>query len=294
MREKSSAPALVLLGLVGLLLQLWSQLTAYDRLTNLPLSGAPALLALRALAVAAPVIALILAIPLPGQRGCLPGGLYADLPPAACVVGCLSGGLTAAGGLLQLWQSLPAFLDDRQGLSLAACGVDALLTLAGAAMLWMSLASRRQGRETRHSLAALLPGFAGCFWLVFYYHDHSQDPVVEHYCWLLLCLMAAILAFYFQAGYSFGRVRPVWALTFSLTAGVYAFAALPTGDGVSDVLLLCGIGLWMALHCYLLPRRTIPEEPKPRKKAEPKPEPEADLELDLKLGLKLDWETKEK
>ena len=263
------------LSLAGAALQLWSLTSAFDPGTGLPVTGAPALTALLIFAIAAPVLALLLSLPLRGERTGCPEGLYAGMALPDWFLGIFSGVLTCAGGALLLVRDLPGVLKRPQLLDIGVCGVDLLLVLGGGAMIWMAQSSRRDGRTARHSLAALLPGFAGCFRLVIFYHNHSRDPVVAHYCWMLLALMAAILALYYQAGFSFDHPRPLRAMTCTMTAAIYAFTALPASESPADALLLAGLGLWMLLNIPLLlrsgqtrGRREMPKAPPAAAEAE--------------------------
>lgn len=251
MRSRLTALALALASLLGMCLQRWAIKTAYDPVTRLVLPGEVALTALKVFAFAVPVLALLGALGLKGKK--LPGGrgLYRGTGLPCCLWLVSAGVLTVLGGGLSLAVDGRLFWLRRGGTLLAACGVDLLLAAGGVCMMWLAIAGRRNRLGDR-PLAALIPGFAGCFWLIFFYHSHSRDPVVTHYCWILLALMASILAFYHQAGYSFGRPHPVRAQACTLTAGAYAFTAMLSAEDLFDVLLLAGLGFWMLAHCVLL------------------------------------------
>ena len=68
--------------------------------------------------------------------------------------------------------------------------------------------------------------------------------------WTLLALMAAVLALYHQAAWAFGRPAPVRTQWFTMTAGVYAFAALPGAGELAEVLALAGLGGWMLVFSF--------------------------------------------
>lgn len=254
----SSKPILIittLLSALGFALQGWCQTTAFTP-EDLPVSGALALPALKLFAAAVPVLAVLLSLPLHGMRPKGEQSLYHGMGALGRAVGVASGGLMILGGLLQLLEDGAGLARGVSFLPMSLCLADALLAAGGGAMIWMALSSSQTAFHVHHSLCALLPGFAGCFWLVLYYHSNSRDPVVLRYCWVLLCLMAAILAFYYQAGFSFDRPRPLRALACSMTAAVYAFTALPDSGSLPQTLLLLAIGLWMLLHCVRIPRRS--------------------------------------
>ena len=85
-----------------------------------------------------------------------------------------------------------------------------------------------------------------------YYQNNSRDPGVTHYCWILLCLMASVLALYHQAGYAFDNPHPVRAQWATLTAGAYALLALPDADSPGELLLLLGAAGWMFQRSILI------------------------------------------
>ena len=245
----------IFLSALGAALQYFCQATAFDLTADLPLTGAPGLTAICVFAMAVPLFALLVSLPLRGIRPQGEYSLYQAMGIPGRTVGILSGAAVIAGGLIQLAVELSPLLHSLQP-ELPACLVALMLAVGGGAMIALTLSGREEHLQVRHSLSPLLPGFAGCFWLILYYHSHSRDAVVLRYCWVLLCLMAAILAFYYQAGFAFDRERPLRAQTCSLAAAVYAFTALPAADSLSEGLLLLGIGGWMILHCRLIPHRS--------------------------------------
>lgn len=256
MRSKPIVLITLALSALGALLQIWCRSTAFELSTDLPLSGAPALTVLIIFAIAVPILALAVSLPLQGIKPQGENSLYHLMGTPGRIVGILSGAAFVLGGLLRLAKSVPPLLHRPTTLEISVCLVDVLLMAGGAAMVILSLSAQESRFHVRHSLWPLLPGFAGCFWLVIYYHSNSRDAVVLRYCWILLCLMATILAFYYQAGFAFDRVRPLRAQAFSMAGAIYAFTAIPTADELSDLILLLGVGGWMLLHCRLVPRRS--------------------------------------
>lgn len=255
--------------LVGFGLQAWCQSSGFDPVTRLVVAGSPALLAVRIFFWAVPVLALVASLPLRGTRPAGAGELFGAPGRGGRFLGLLAGLLAAAGGLLRLAHDLQPLLLHRWS-ALGACLVDLLLCLGGACLGW--LVSGPQKPKPR-SVAALIPGFGACFWLITFYHTQSRDPIVVRYVWTLLCLMAAVLALYHQAAYCFGRPAPVRTLFFTLTAGAWAFGALPSSADLSQALLLTGLGCWMLLQSYLVPN--LPDAP--AGDSIPEPEPPAEV-----------------
>lgn len=239
--------ALMTAALVGAALQLWCQSAAFDPFTGLVEPGAASALALWAFFIAVPVLALLSALPLRGRAVPGEGELYGDLGPVGRLLGAVSGGLVAVGAILELIPDLRALMAFPRPARLGSCAVDALLWAGGLCLLALTL---RGDRPKPRSVAALIPGFGVCFWLVVFYHAETRDPVLERYVWTLLALMAAVLALYHQAAWAFGRPAPVRTQWFTMTAGVYAFAALPGAGELAEVLALAGLGGWMLVFSF--------------------------------------------
>jgi len=253
MKSKLTALGLLLAGFAGGALQVWTQQTAFDPATHLVLEGQASLTALRVFACAVPLLAALASLWLRAKKSPSSKSLCAGAGWGCRLLGPAAGLLLISGGLMKLVADFPVPPPRMDWLSLGMCGVDLLLALGGGCMIWQALgAAFRPGWTGRHSLSCLIPGFSVCFWLILFYHNHSRDPVVSHYCWILLALMAAILALYHQAAYSFGRAHPVQAQICTLTAGVYAFTALPSAGEAGDRPLLLGLGLWMLLNSLLI------------------------------------------
>ena len=259
---------LAVAALVGFGLQAWCQTSAFDPVTRLVVPGSAALLAVKLYFVAVPVLALVASLPLRGTKAPGRGEIYGRLGRGGRFLGVFGGLLAAAGGLLRLSQDLQPLL-LRRWTALGNCLVDGLLCLGGLCLIWLAAGPKKPKPQT---VAALIPGFGACFWLITFYHTQSRDPIVVRYVWTLLCLMAAVLALYHQAAYCFGRPAPVRTQFFTLTAGAWAFAALPSAGELSQSLLLTGLGCWMLLQSVLIP--AAPEfapAPGPEKAPDPLP-----------------------
>lgn len=245
MRRKLTLPVLALLSAAGLALQYWNQTTGYDGL-DLPISGAPSLVAAWVFALVCLALTLWLAGDLLGRKA-QDGGLYDRMGKPGMALGIAAGAVTALGGLGRLLSGLSS--------GIVTLLVDVLLVGAGAAMVWLALTPNRP-KKSGPALAPLLPGFAGCFRLATFYYANSQDPVVSRYGWTLVALMVCILACYDQAGWAFDRRRPFRAMALSGLAAVLLFFALPTAEHWADMAVLGGLGLWMFTGVTQLPKTT--------------------------------------
>ena len=231
----------------GAALQLWCQSAAFDPFTGLVEPGAASALALWAFFIAVPVLALLSALPLRGRAVPGEGELYGDLGPVGRLLGAVSGGLVAVGAILELIPDLRALM------AFPPAGPAGELRRGCAALGGRAVpagADPPGGPPQAPERRRADPGFGVCFWLVVFYHAETRDPVLERYVWTLLALMAAVLALYHQAAWAFGRPAPVRTQWFTLTAGVYAFAALPGAGELAEVLALAGLGGWMLVFSF--------------------------------------------
>lgn len=72
-----------------------------------------------------------------------------------------------------------------------------------------------------------LPIFLGCFWLIISYREDASTPVIWSYAPEILALACSLMAFYYIAGFAFGRPRPYAAIFFSGLGACFCIATLP-------------------------------------------------------------------
>lgn len=252
MKSRLTALGLLCAGAVGAALRVWALKTAYEPLTKLAIPGAASLTALILYAIAVPLLALAGSLWL--RRDALAGNhtLYSGLSRPMSALGAAAAAVLTAGSFLRLINNASLAAGGGGKSALSSAVVDGLMLAAGLCMLWMSLGGQRISEMCHDSILPLAPGFAGCLALVVYYQNNSRDPGVTHYCWILLCLMASVLALYHQAGYAFDNPHPVRAQWATLTAGAYALLALPDADSPGELLLLLGAAGWMFQRSILI------------------------------------------
>ncbi len=246
MNRKSTALSVVL-GLIGLGLHGWAKRTGFTPGSRLPLPQNPVWLALLMFTLLVPLLALLLALPLRRSKIADPQSLYTSATPVGRCAGVL-------GGLFLLVGSLAAGADLLRTVklhpstgSIVPLLVHLLLIAAGVVMLLTAIRvpKRVPGAEI------MVPGFAVAFLLIQFYHTHAQDPVLEHYCWVLLALMVLAMGLCLSAGYAFRIFHPYWNYACLFTAGAWCLAASisATEPGVSAMLV--GMALWSFWHCDL-------------------------------------------
>ena len=174
-------------------------------------------------------------------------------------------------------------------------GLLTLATAGGAAMAALGLLqtgrdSLNPGRRGRGGFSAVLPGVAGCIWLMESFRSHAANPVRWDYAPQLLAIVLG-MAFYMDfAGMSAGTARPrrlLWLAgmteAFSAVALVGAVSELAARAGAGQTLCCTQLGDVALLFVQMLAAagvlwRLPPslEGPVPDSPSEPDPEPELD------------------
>ena len=128
----------------------------------------------------------------------------------------------------------------------------ALAILAGAFL--PALPCRGSGETAasgRRPAAAVITLFY-CFWLVFSYRANAQDPVLWAYAPEILAVAAATMAFYYVAGWIFGRPQPNAAF-FSIQLAVFLnVCTLPDARHGAMTALFAATAAMLLLLEYIL------------------------------------------
>ena len=264
--------AAVAAGLLGAVVRRWAQLAAFDQDTGLVDAGHPAILALLALTALA-AAGLLLACRRCPNRLKQPGYDTAFYAPetlslavsssAAILVG-LSAMLTLTDAPLLYAARLSELeLSNRGALSgglrlqavlyAAPELLQGLLGLAAAVCMFFLARGRAGGRwRSGYTVAALIPGFFACLWLINAYRDKATDPVVLSYGWHLLAIICVVLALYYAAGFSYRNVRPRLTLYFSLLGVFACLTTLADPHQPAELLALAAFLLWLAASASAL------------------------------------------
>ena len=246
MRNKLGPGLALAAGFAGAMMQCLALVTAFDATTHLPNPDTPILWVQLIYCILVAVAALLWGRALTRDTELTWHGQWLGQSRFSAAVGGASGALVLVGGCGMAIQSFLnwRFSYDRE--DLAAAIVGALLALSGVCFFLLSL------RERRQSALSLLPGFAVCFWLILFYHTNARDPVVFHYAFLLLALMAAAVALYYQACLCFARPKPSRTVGFTLIAAVFCLQVMPAADDLGARLVLAGLGVWMCQRLAFL------------------------------------------
>lgn len=93
-----------------------------------------------------------------------------------------------------------------------------------------------------------------CLWLIASYKSHDSDPVIWSYAPEIIAIAAGMLAWYFLAGFAFGKPKPVPAIFFSGLSFVLSLTAMPDGRRLSLSILLMAPSLETLMFSWILVR----------------------------------------
>lgn len=258
-------------GAAGFLVRRWQLATAFEPETGLPIPGAPSGWLLLALTLLTGGVLLAFSA---GLRGSCPGG-YArafsaegNAPYAGAVIAAAL--LAGVSGVLQLLE-LPVVIAQ---LTLTETGSRALMAAVPRVLLaLLSLVAsgclmrtakhnyRAEGRGTR-AVWLLGPPFCCCLWLVAVYQVRAADPVLADYAYQIFAIIAALLALYSMAGFSFEKPKPARTVFFSLAGAYLSIIALADSLSLSFRLLYAFAAVYLlASAAVLLDNAEHPHSP---------------------------------
>ncbi len=168
---------------------------------------------------------------------------------AVPVLGCAFALITAVGGILLLaGASGTAFpvLTRILGILVLATAVS-LPVLAGA------IPASKSG-EGMIRLCTFVPTAMFCFFLIVAYKEESSNPIIWAIAFEFLAIAACTLAYYYLAGYAFGRPRPRHCAFFCCLAAFFCLITLADSMPLAYQLIFTGCGGMLALSAWSIVR----------------------------------------
>ena len=92
------------------------------------------------------------------------------------------------------------------------------------------------------------------FWLIVCYKENAEDPIIWDYVVEILAISATAFSFYYFAGYTFGRPRPVHALFFSMLGTFLCMMTLADMRDAGEQTVLIAVVLIQSINTWLLVR----------------------------------------
>lgn len=135
---------------------------------------------------------------------------------------------------------------------LALLGILAAAGFAGTAARAGDETPDDSPRQAGFCLATALPIVFCCFWLIVSYRQDAITSVVWSYAPEILAIAASLLAFYFVAGYAYGRPRPFSALFFCEFGAFMCFVTLPDERLIAMQLMFVGMAGMQLFLAWLI------------------------------------------
>ena len=167
----------------------------------------------------------------------LPTEFYAALKGSSVlcpVISWVIGVFTAIGGVVTM---LNVTLDAQRGLYIV---IAALGILCGLSFPLICSAARKRYSPGLTSLFMTLPVIMYCLWLIACYKANSNNPNLWVYAIEIIAVCCIITAFYYTAGFPYGRAKPRWAAYFCMMGAFLGFVTLADGRHLGLQLMLLG------------------------------------------------------
>ncbi len=157
------------------------------------------------------------------------------------------GVIMAVGGAAELFSSLKT---DPMNIFGIITGAFAIICAACIASFLRS--PRRDHPDTRGRSMSVIVVLFLCYWLISTYKMFSSDPVIWHFAPRLLAISAAILAYYFVAGFPFNKPRPMLSVFFCLLGAFLLIITLADSLMIGEQLIAFSIAAMLLLVSFVI------------------------------------------
>lgn len=157
------------------------------------------------------------------------------------------------GGLVYLFRALRPL--DHFDLAMGAFAVIAGICLF---LLFRALAS---GKEKISGMISVLVVLFLCFLLVWEYKTYAFDPTIWHFGLRILATAFVLLAYYYIAGFCYGRIKPRMAAYFSFLGGALSMTTLADSAPTATHLITVGLTVGLLALMFMLIGSMEPEKP---------------------------------
>jgi hypothetical protein len=123
-----------------------------------------------------------------------------------------------------------------------------------------------------------LPVAQFCIWLITCYKQNSTNPVVWQYAVEIIAISAALLGFYYLAGYAFGRPSPYKSLYFDMFGAFMCIMSLADDASFGEKLMFISAAAMLLFTAWMnIANMYQPEAPVPEPVQKPAPITENDI-----------------
>ena len=133
--------------------------------------------------------------------------------------------------------------------------------LSAGSFYYLASSPYKQRETGMQCLCAAVLTLMGCFWMILSYKMNSTLPTVWRYSIEILALAADTIAFYYMAGYAFGRPKPYRSMFFSFLGAFFSLVTMADErmlgmqiilGAMSGMLMYCG---WMTVSTMRAEKR---------------------------------------
>lgn len=136
------------------------------------------------------------------------------------------------------------------GLPFAVFRCFAILT--GISYASMALAQLRRKDDTLLYLTSVIPALFFCMWLAVFYKNNAGNPSLRTYMYGVLALSASAVAFYYAAGFVYGRAHARGALASNLAALYFVMLAAADKKSTAEELITVASAAFFAISAVRL------------------------------------------
>ncbi len=165
---------------------------------------------------------------------------------AYSVASIVIGIIMAVGGLM----TIATAMTEKSSYSVFQLMLGFFALLCAICVTAFVLNANRRDKQSSGSFSAAIIVVFLCFWLIAAYKYSASDPVIWHFAPRLLAVSATILAFYFIAGFVFGRPKALNSLFFSLLGAFLCILTLADSYPMGEQLMVFAFAAEMLLLSF--------------------------------------------
>jgi hypothetical protein len=154
--------------------------------------------------------------------------------------------IMAVGGLMAIFSAMT----EKSSYSTFQLMLGFLAVLCAICVTAFVLNAMKRDKQSSGTLNAAIVVLFLCFWLIAAYKYSASDPVIWHFAPRLLAISATILAFYFMAGFVYGRPKALSSLFFSLFGSFLCILTLADSYPMGEQLIVLAFAAEMLLLSF--------------------------------------------
>ncbi len=170
------------------------------------------------------------------------------------VIGLIIAAVMAIGGLITLFSAVTAPISVFD----AVTGAFAIICAISFAAFISSPV--RDHAKARGAAAGLIVVLFFCFWLIATYKSFASEPVIWRFAPRILAICAAILGYYFMAGYPYGRPKPLLCLYFCQLGAFLLIVTLADSFKFGEQLIALSAAAGLLVLSYTILSRALKQK----------------------------------